>query len=335
MLVLGILTLGTTLANATVNIDLVQVGNAGNAADTTGYGAVTNPFAIGKYDVTVGQYTSFLNAVGATDTYGLYNTGMATDLNVAGISQSGSSGSYTYSVIGSANHPVTYVSWFDAARFANWVANGQPTGGQTTITTEDGAYTLSGQNSGVSFTKNGINPNTSAAPTFWVPSEDEWYKAAYYDPTLNSGSGGYWKYATKSNTAPGNTIGSGANQANYNNGVYSVTQSGSFSSSQNYLTDVGVFSGSGSAYGTYDQGGDVFQWNDAVMFGSSRGIRGGACYNYADFLQSSFRGSLEDPTDESSFVGFRLASVPEPTTMGLVLLVGAGLLLWKCRKVTL
>ena len=124
MLVLGILALGTTLANATVNIDLVQVGNAGNAADTTGYGAVTNPFAIGKYDVTVGQYTSFLNAVGATDTYGLYNTGMATDLNVAGISQSGSSGSYTYSVIGSANHPITYVSWFDAARFANWVANG-------------------------------------------------------------------------------------------------------------------------------------------------------------------------------------------------------------------
>ena len=102
----------------------MQVGNAGNAADTTGYGAVTNPFAIGKYDVTVGQYTSFLNAVGATDTYGLYNTGMATDLNVAGISQSGSSGSYTYSVIGSANHPITYVSWFDAARFANWVANG-------------------------------------------------------------------------------------------------------------------------------------------------------------------------------------------------------------------
>ena len=103
---------------------MVQVGNAGNAADTTGYGAVTNPFAIGKYDVTVGQYTSFLNAVGATDTYGLYNTDISIDLNVAGISRSGSSGSYRYSVIGSANHPITYVSWFDAARFANWVANG-------------------------------------------------------------------------------------------------------------------------------------------------------------------------------------------------------------------
>ena len=314
----------------------MQVGNAGNAADTTGYGAVTNPFAIGKYDVTVGQYTSFLNAVGATDTYGLYNTDISIDLNVAGISRSGSSGSYRYSVIGSANHPVTYVSWFDAARFANWVANGQPTGGQTTITTEDGAYTLSGQNSGVSFTKNGINPNTSAAPTFWVPSEDEWYKAAYYDPTLNSGSGGYWKYATKSNTAPGNTIGSGANQANYNNGVYSVTQSGSFSSSQNYLTDVGVFSGSGSAYGTYDQGGDVFQWNDAVISGSSRGLRGGSWDNSAYNLQSSSRDGLDPTVDFGDvYVGFRLASVPEPTTMGLVLLVGAGLLLWKCRKVTL
>ena len=323
MLVLGILTLGTTLANATVNIDLVQVGNAGNTANTDTYGSVSYNYAIGKYDVTVGQYTSFLNAVGATDTYGLYNTGMATDLNVAGISQSGSSGSYTYSVIGSANHPVTYVSWYDAARFSNWMANGQPTGSQTALTTEDGAYTLTG-NTGI------ITKNSGA--TWYIPTEDEWYKAAYYDPTLNSGSGGYWKYATKSNTAPGNTIGSGANQANYNNGVYSVTQSGSFSSSQNYLTDVGVFSGSGSAYGTYDQGGDVFQWNDAVISGSSRGTRGGAWRNRANGLQ--FRDG-NDPTLENVAVGFRLASVPEPTTMGLVLLVGAGLLLWKCRKVTL
>ena len=237
-------------------------------------------------------------------------------------------------MIGSANHPITYVSWFDAARFANWVANGSPTGGQTTITTEDGAYTLSGQNSGVSFTKNGINPNTSAAPTFWVPSENEWYKAAYYDPTLNSGSGGYWQHATKSNTAPGNTIGSGANQANYYNGVYSVTQSWIYDYSQNYLTDVGVFSGSGSAYGTYDQGGDVFQWNDAVISGSSRGLRGGS-WGFGEFsLQPSGR-DYAGPTTELNYVGFRLASVPEPTTMGLVLLVGAGLLLWKCRKVTL
>ena len=320
---LAVLALGTPLANATVNIDLVQVGNAGNAADTTTYGAVSYDYAIGKYDVTVGQYTEFLNAVGATDTYNLYNASMATNLNVAGISRSGSSGSYTYSVIGSANHPVTYVSWYDAARFSNWLANGQPTGSQTAVTTEGGAYTLNG-NTGI------ITINSGA--TWYIPTEDEWYKAAYYDPTLNSGSGGYWQYPTKSNTAPGNTIGSGANQANCNNGVYSVTQSGSYSSSQNYLTDVGVFSGSGSAYGTYDQGGDVFQWNDAVISGSYRGLRGGSWGNDAFALQSSGR-LYNDPTLEYPIVGFRLASVPEPTTMGLVLLVGAGLFLWKRRKI--
>jgi hypothetical protein len=91
--------------------DLVTVGNAGNAADTTTYGGVAYEYQIGKYDVTIGQYTEFLNAVAATDTYSLYNTSMATDLNVAGISRTGSSGSYTYSVINnggdSSNRPIT------------------------------------------------------------------------------------------------------------------------------------------------------------------------------------------------------------------------------------
>jgi len=85
-----------------VTYDLVPVGNAGNANDpATGdlYGGVAYAYAIGTYDVTIGQYTAFLNAVAATDTYSLYNGSMATDLNVAGIAQTGSSGSYTYSVI--------------------------------------------------------------------------------------------------------------------------------------------------------------------------------------------------------------------------------------------
>ena len=93
--------------------------------------------------MTIGQYTAFLNAVAATDTYSLYNASMTTDLNVADISRSGSSASYTFSVLNtggdSSNRPITYVSWFDAARFANWIANGQPTGAQSSTTTESGA----------------------------------------------------------------------------------------------------------------------------------------------------------------------------------------------------
>jgi len=258
------------------------VGNPGNANDpATGslYGAVNYSYQIGKYDVTIGQYTEFLNAVAKTDTYSLYNTNMADDLNVAGIARAGASGSYTYSVINnggpSGNRPITYVNWWDAARFSNWMANGQPTGAQSSTTTENGAYNVNGATTGSAPGRNTVNPNTSAAPTFYIPTENEWYKAAYYSPLLNSGSGGYWTFAMQRDETPGNMIGGRANQANYNNGVYSVTQSSSYSSGQNYLTDVGAFTNSASFYGTFDQSGNVYQWNDLDgTTGSSRGLLG-------------------------------------------------------------
>jgi formylglycine-generating enzyme required for sulfatase activity len=328
----AVLAMGITMANAGISIELVSVGNAGNVADGSGYGAVSNDYAIGKYEVTIGQYTSFLNAVAATDTYGLYNTNMGTDLNVAGIARSGSSGSYTYSVMNnagsSANRPITYVSWFDAVRFSNWMANGQPTGTQIGTTTENGAYTLNGATSGMGFTKNTTNPNTAAAVNWWIPSENEWYKAAYYDASLNSGTGGYWQYPTQSNTAPGNTIGSGANNANIYVANFFATGVAP------YLTDVGAFSGSASHYGTYDQGGNVQEWNDDVATAYSRGLRGGDWSYVYGLLGSSIRGG-SDPTHEESALGFRVASVPEPSTAGLLLLAGAGWLVWKRRKVTL
>ena len=337
--------LGVQSARA-VTIDMVTVGNPGNANDTTSYGGVNYSYQIGKYDVTIGQYTDFLNAVAATDTYSLYNGSMATDLNVAGIAQSGSSGSYTYSVIAAsgsapnggvsaANRPITYVSWFDSARFANWMANGQPTGAQSSTTTENGAYALSGTTTAPA--KNVTNPNTSVAPTLFIPNENEWYKAAYFDPTLNSGAGGYYTYATQSNADPGNVIGSGANQANYYKGLFSVTQS-AYSTTQNYLTDVGAFSGSGSFYGTFDQSGNVYQWNDLDgTSGSSRGLRGGTWDSFgASNLSSSFRNA-SDPSIEGNTIGFRLASpvaVPEPSTwvMGLAGIACAGWGAYRRRK---
>ncbi len=100
----------------------------------------------------------------------LYNSGMATDGNVAGIQQNGPSGGYIYSVIGSANHPITYVNWYDAARFTNWLYNGQPTtGGEGNGTTETGSYTLNGSN------PNNVTRNANA--TWVIPTENEWYKA--------------------------------------------------------------------------------------------------------------------------------------------------------------
>ncbi len=343
---LGITSLALPNARA-VTIDMVPVGNAGNANDpATGnvYGGVNYSYQIGKYDVTIGQYTDFLNAVAATDTYSLYNASMGTNLNVAGIAQSGSPDSYTYSVINnggnSANRPITYVSWFDSARFANWMANGQPTGAQTSTTTENGAYNVNGATSGNAPAKNVTNPNTSAPPTFYIPTENEWYKAAYFDPTLNSGSGGYYAYATQSNTAPGNIVGSGTNQANYTiSGVYSVTQSG-YDPNQNYLTDVGAFSGSGSFYGTFDQSGNVYQWNDLdglASSGSSRGLQGGDWNDDGPFDLSSSGSVSYDPSYGDYGIGFRLASpvaVPEPSTwvMGLAGIACGGWQMWRRRR---
>jgi formylglycine-generating enzyme required for sulfatase activity len=299
----------------------VLVGDAGNAADSTGYGSVNYQYRIGQYEVSLTQYTAFLNAVAATDSYGLYNSIMASNLDIAGISRSGSSGSYNYSVIGSGNRPVTYVSWFDAARFANWMNNGATNGAST----ETGAYTLNGASSGV------ILKNPGA--TWWITSEDEWYKAAYYKG--GGTNAGYWVYPTQSDSGPGNIISGFANQANHNNGVYAVTQSADYSSTQNYLTDAGVFSNSASAYGTFDQGGNVWEWNDAVIgFGSGRGLRGGSWDYNVSLLQSSFRYA-GDPTNGNNVVGFRVASVPEPSTYALILMAGAGWLLWKRWKVRL
>jgi len=329
---LTLLVLGAMACHAQITIPTVLVGDVGNPNDSTGYGAVAYEYRIQTTEVNLFQYTAFLNAVAKTDTYSLYNTNMGTDLNIAGIARSGSSGSYTYSVIGSGNRPVTYVSWFDAARFANWVANGQPTGAQGSSTTENGAYSLLGAITGVGFNKNTVNPNTGTTTTYWIPSENEWYKAAYYDPSPSGPADDYWLYPTGSDSAPGNTIGATANQANYYAGDYAVTQSSSYSSSQNYLTDGGAFSNSASFYGTYDQGGNVFEWNDAVAPGSLRVYRGGAWQQFgAAYLLSSDR--FENiPSLEVQFAGFRLSSVPEPSTYALLALGAGALWFMKCRR---
>jgi formylglycine-generating enzyme required for sulfatase activity len=209
----------------------------------------------------------------------------------------------------SANRPITYVSWFDAARFANWMSNGQPQGAQDATTTENGAYALNGATRGVAVARNAVNPNTGAPPTYAIPLENEWYKAAYYSPALNDGAGGYSLYATQSNTTPGNAIGDTPNQANYFTTVFSLTQSSDYlSMSRNYLTDVGAYTASGSFYGTFDQDGNVWQWNDldgaAVPY---RGLRGGYWFSGSVPLQSVLY-STDAPTRVENAVGFRLAS---------------------------
>jgi formylglycine-generating enzyme required for sulfatase activity len=245
---------------------------------------------------------------------GLYNSNMASDANIAGIAfDSGAPAGSKYSVIGSGDRPVTYVSWNDAARFVNWLENGQGSG-----STEFGVYDMTQ-----------ATPARSGSATYWIPSENEWYKAAYYDPGVSGPLDDYWLYPTRSDSVPGNAIGAGPNQANYYAGDYSVTQSASYSGSQNYLTAGGAYTDSASYYGTYDQGGNVWEWNDTVIAGSFRGLRGGSWIYLDDGLRSSFRNNILVPTDEADGIGFRVASVPEPSAALLMMLGGAA---WLARR---
>jgi formylglycine-generating enzyme required for sulfatase activity len=319
-----------------ITIDTVPVGSAGNSNDpATGnlYGGVDYAYNIGKYEVTVGQYTAFLNAVAVADTYSLYDLRMATDLNVAGIARAGSSGHFAYTVIGSPNHPVTYVGWDDAARFANWIQTGQPTGAQNANTTEDGAYALNGATSSASL----LSITRKANAKWFIPNENEWYKAAYYQPADQGGdSDGYWSYPMSTNddpysdqpagTAPDNTrVGNfpkNDNTANSYDDGYAVTGSPSYASNQNYLTDVGAYALSSSYYGTFDQAGNVYEWTETVISnGPARVVRGGAWGGPIDNdISAGGRGAaLLTPGGHAH--GFRLAAlaVPEPASLLLCL----------------
>ena len=127
-----------------------------------------------KYEITIAQYVEFLNAVADTDPNELYHPNMGFGFS---ITRSGSPGSYQYSAdAGRATLPVSLVSFYSALRFANWLHNNKPnTGAQTNETTEDGAYTFSAID-----VVGPRNPGARAA----IPTEDEWYKAAYYDSCL-------------------------------------------------------------------------------------------------------------------------------------------------------
>lgn len=169
-----------------------------------------------------------------------------------------------------------------------------------------------------------INPNTGSAPLFRLPTEDEWYKAAY--DKAGGTSAGYWTYASQSDAAPGNGLGSLPNQANSSVAGYAVTQLPGLLTSRNYLTDVGAFSNSPSSSGTYDQGGNAFEWNDlSGEPAETRGIRVGNWQNSTPFPRSSsFRVTDNAATDQG--FGFRLASpvpVPGPVMAGPACLAAA------------
>jgi formylglycine-generating enzyme required for sulfatase activity len=147
-------------------IEFIEVPSSDTLADTTGFGRVNYSYCISRYPITNQQYVQFLAAIANSDTYGVYSVSMTTN------TRGGINANYT-TKNNMGNKPVNYINWFMAARFSNWLHNSMPNGSQASLTTEDGSYTLNGATSGVL-----VNKNVNAL--FWIPTEDEWYKAAYH-----------------------------------------------------------------------------------------------------------------------------------------------------------
>jgi hypothetical protein len=289
----------------------VTVTSPGNQPDFTGLGSVGYEYQIGEFEVLNSQYAAFLNAVARSDPYGLYAPQMGSAA-FGGIYRSGASGAYTYSLkAGFANYPALYMSYYDAARFVNWLHNGQPTGGLNASTTEGGAYTFTGATT--------VGPRNPGA-RFALPTKDEWYKAAFFEPT---GAGDYWLYPTRSDVLPSSRPpnATDANSANFYyddgiangvNGGFALTGSTNYVSSFNYLTPAGTYSAADGPWGTFDQGGNVREWLELGSDGV--GHFAGDAWIQTSVYELSAPGSINSifPSFESGSIGFRIVAVPEP-----------------------
>jgi hypothetical protein len=284
-----------TGANA-FTMDFVTIGNPGNAADTTGIpnpaGSVDYTYNLGKYEVSRDQITK-ASSEG--------NLG----ITLQDMTSYGGNGSL---------RPATGISWIEAAKYVNWL---------NTSTGGTAAYKFSGSTFQLwSSTDAGYNANNlyrNSLAKFVIASRDEWYKGAYGSP-----NGTWYNYPTGSDSRPSAVAsGTAANTAVYNQSV---------STGPADITSAGGL----SAYGTMGQAGNVWEWTETASDGSNntanenRDMRGSAWMNSALQLNADDRGS-DIPTVGLYVYGFRVASVPEPST-GLLVVLGLSGLLLRRRK---
>ena len=311
---------------AAVEFDLLPIGDLNNPHDRNygfgRFGAVRYEFEMASTEVTNGQYVEFLNAVAKSDPHELFEIKMQSSI-WGGIIRSGEDGNYSYaSKQHFANKPVGYIAFWDAARFANWMHNGQPTGPQNEQTTEDGAYYLGG----VTFPENESVTRKPGAKWF-LPSETEWYKAAHYDPRTEAEGGPpgdthYWVYGTMSNELPGkimtNDVGDvtnpGPNVANYDFAAEWGGRRGNAATAGS--------AGSKSYYGLFDAAGSMWEWNEAIIYrpgrsteSTFRGNRGASWDDIPELLPGWMQGIGGIELCGTEFLcftqgnGFRLGSI--------------------------
>jgi formylglycine-generating enzyme required for sulfatase activity len=316
-LALALAAVASTASAVTVgDFSLITISGS-NAPNTNGRGQVTTPYAISQYETTNAQYVAFLNAVDTTgsNTLGLYSTFMTSNTSGGILFNSAAGPGSKYSVKSGYNQrPVTWTNWSSAARFVNWLVNGGTT--NPSASTETGTYLMSGS-----------APYTRAVNAqIFLPSQDEWYKAAFY----NSVSGSYNLWANGSAvTTPVATVsgsaGLASNQANFNNVNAPIG-----------VTNTGIYTSSASPYQVYDMMGNVAEMTDTFS-GSSYFLYGGSWQSLAADTGSLAATQLRTISQRNAQLGFRIATVapvPEPGTIalaatGMVGLVGAG---WMKRR---
>lgn len=264
----------------TFMIDFTEVGNPGNGDDSTGFGGVSYTFRIGVYEISQDQITA------------------ATNSGLVGVT----GGDWT------GSQPASGLSWYEAAMFVNWL---------NTSTGHQAAYNFSGTSMSLwspeeAWQQGGENLFRHKDAYYFLPGEDEWYKAAYYDGEL----GIYYDYPTGSDMAPTSTTGGTAPGT----AVFGQAPTAE-------PADVDMAGGL-SPYGTMGQGGNVWEILESAVQPPNddpaelRVLQGGAFDNAVPTLSYQFDFGYE-PYVESNRYGFRVASVPEPSCMLLVLAFGS------------
>jgi hypothetical protein len=277
-------------------IDFVSIGNTSNAADTTTYGAVPYEYRASTYEISQ-------NAITKATASGMANV---------------TAGAWT------GNQPAATISWYEAAAFVNFLNTNSGKTAAYALTFSSGSWSMALQDPTNAWTAGGTNLYRNKNAFYFLPSENEWYKAAYYNPAGSN----YFFYPTASSSVP-TAVASGTNAGS---AVYNGVA----------VEPALVNSAGGlSPYGTMGQGGNVWEWNESAYDGAnsssseSRAIRGGRWGDSEGFLRSSYRNVGLVPTFENLNVGFRVASVPEPSTAVLVLLGAGAVYLWNRRKASL
>jgi formylglycine-generating enzyme required for sulfatase activity len=292
-------------------IDFVTISGATNPFDTSpsgGYGIVNNDYRMGTCEITNDQWNKFAVAYGTV-------TGNPSTAYSLGPYNSG------------VNVPTDRVSWYEAAQFVNWL---------NTSTGHQAAYKFTGTQGTSDYTfatwsaaeaDHGANLYRHKDAFYYLPTENEWIKAAYWNGTALQ------DYATKAGDAV--FQGNGTNGGwNYNDG--DVGPDGPAESPW----DVG--SGSEELNGTYDMMGNVWEWMESPSiyadYGASsrRGLRGGGWHQSIPGvagLRVSYRTN-ESPELGWDFlsIGFRVASIPEPSSIFLLATALLGLLAYAWRR---